>query len=295
MVFAKQEHSLGIRQACKLFTLSTSVYYYRKKTKSEDGVIRQKLTDLFEVHRRWGFWMAFYYLRKRGHWWNHKRVYRVYTESKFNLRRKSKKRLPARIKQPLLQPLLANETWSMDFMEDRLQNSLKFRSFNVLDDFGRECLNITLGTSMTSKRVIRELTELISWRSTPNRIRVDNGPEFIAHAMKKWCEDMGIDLHFIQPGKPSQNGYVERFNRTYREEILDAYQFHDLEQANTFTQAWIDVYNHERPHKSLQYLTPVEFLEKRGNIHWPDPQNPCPPRMKDCNYDFKSLVLNVAD
>lgn len=160
---------------------------------------------------------------------------------KLNLRRKHKKRLPARVKEPLLQPIYPNVTWSMDFMEDTLSNGNRFRVFNVIDDFNREALNITLGTSITSKRVIRELEKLIEWRGIPQRLRVDNGPEFIARALQQWCDDekRKIDLKYIQKGKPSQNGYVERFNRTFREDVLDEYSFEFLADAQAFSSACV--------------------------------------------------------
>ena len=130
-----------------------------------------------------------------------------------------------RIKEPLLQPLLPNVTWSMDFVHDGLINGRPFRSFNVIDDFNREALNITLDTSLTSQRVIRELEKLIDWRGKPEKLRVDNGPEFIAQALENWALENNIELKFIQKGKPHQNGYIERFNRSYREEVLDAFAF----------------------------------------------------------------------
>lgn len=183
---------------------------------------------------------------------------------KLNLRRKHKRRLPARILEPLAQPIAPNMTWSMDFMHDGLIGGKAFRSFNIIDDFNREVLNITLDTSLTSHRIIRELDRLIEWRGKPAKLRVDNGPEFISAAMELWTEKRKLTLKFIQKGKPHQNGYIERFNRTYREEILDNYAFNSLAQARMMTQAWIWVYNNERPHSSLGYMTPRGFLLKHG-------------------------------
>ena len=181
---------------------------------------------------------------------------------KLNMRRKHKKRLPARILEPLIQPVRPNETWSMDFMHDGLINGKTFRSFNVIDDFNREVLNITIDTSLTSLRIIRELNKLIEWRGKPAKLRMDNGPEYVSQAMEDWAVSNGIALTFIQPGKPHQNGYIERFNRTYRQEVLDNYAFENLSQARIMTQAWMWVYNNERPHSSLGYLPPRGFLLK---------------------------------
>jgi putative transposase len=216
-----------------------------------------------ELHSRWGFWMMHHRLRALNYTWNHKRVYRVYTEMGLNLRRKHKKRLPQRIQEPLLQPLQPNITWSMDFVHDGLLNGIKFRSFNIIDDFNREALNITLDTSITSKRVIRQLEQLIAWRGKPEQLRVDNGPEFIAEAMETWAKSKEIDLKFIQKGKPHQNGYVERFNRSYREEVLDVFSFNRLKEAQLLSNAWVWMYNNERPHSSLGYKTPVAFMQER--------------------------------
>ena len=149
----------------------------------------------------------------------------LHADEKLNIRRKYKRRLPARVKEPLLQPIAPNVTWSMDFMHDGLIDGKRFRSFNVIDDYNREVLNITIEKGMPSKRVIGELDRLIEWRGVPERIRVNNGPEFLSHTMQRWCKEKEIELKFIQKGKPNQNGYVERFNRTFREEVLGAFNF----------------------------------------------------------------------
>jgi putative transposase len=221
---------------------------------------------------------------------NHKKVYRVYTQMKLNLRRKYKKRLPARIKQGLAQPLHHNYTWSMDFMHDGLDNGKSFRAFNVIDDFNREILNITIDTSLTSDRVVRELKQLVDWRGYPEVIRVDNGPEFIAQALEDWCSDK-INLQFIQKGKPQQNGYVERFNRTFREEVLDKFAFENLKEARIYSQAWMWMYNNERPHQSLMNLTPIAFLLKYGKLHHPHKAQTEFSTFQQGDYDWNSLVL----
>jgi len=280
---------MSLRQACLLFCLSTSVYYYQPKRNEEDETIRQQLRTLAGLHSTWGFWMMYHRLRKLSFQWNHKRVYRIYTEMKLNLRRKYKKRLPVREKEPLVYPIGPNITWSMDFMHDGLISGKPFRSFNVIDDFNREALNLTLASSLTSKRVIRELSRLIDWRGKPERIRVDNGPEFVAEALRTFCESRGIELFFIQKGKPNQNGLVERFNRTFREEVLDQYLFDSIPQAQVFAQAWMWVYNTERPHSSLLYHTPNDFLLKYGKI----PEG-FPTFQQDINMNWNYIVQNVA-
>jgi putative transposase len=176
-----------------------SVIRYKPKPK-DDEPLRQELRQMADLHSRWGFWMMFYRLRALNYSDNHKRVYRIYTEMKLNLRRKYKKRLPLRIQQPLLQPLHHNLTWSMDFVHDGLFQGKPFRAFNVIDDFNREVLTISIDTSLTSLRVIRELDKLIEWRGKPERLRADNGPEFIAQAMEDWSKEHHIELTFIQKG-----------------------------------------------------------------------------------------------
>ena len=174
-----------------------------------------------------------------------------------------------------------------DFMHDGLIQGRKFRSFNVIDDYNREALNLTIDTSISSKRVIRELGKLIVWRGKPDNLRVDNGPEFIAKALASWCEENKIMLKFIQKGKPTQNAYVERFNRTFRQEVLDSYAFDSLSQARKLSSAWMWMYNNERPHSSLKYMTPRQFLLKYGKL------SEFPTLQQDSNYNWKSLITNV--
>lgn len=284
-----QEHKLSLRQACKLLSISFSVYSYKTK-RTGDFEVMEALRELAELHSSWGFWMMYHRLRNCNHRWNHKKVYRIYTMMKLNRRRKFKKRLPARVREPLSYPIGPNITWSIDFMHDGLINGKTFRSFNVLDDFNREALNITIDTSLTSRRVIRELDKLIDWRGKPEKIRVDNGPEFVAEAMREWTEKREIELKFIQKGKPYQNGLIERFNRTYREEVLDKFAFDSLRQTQLLTNAWMWIYNNERPHSGLQYYTPAAFLLKYGKL-----EKEFPTFQQDCNNEWKSLVLNATN
>jgi len=194
--------------------------------------------------------------------WNHKRVYRIYTDMRLNLRNKRKKRLPVRIKAPLLCPIGPNITWSLDFMHDTLASGKTIRTLNVIDDFSREALSITVDTSLPAQRVIRELEKLLEWRGTPEKIRSDNGPEFIAECIRGWCGQHNIQWEFIQPGKPTQNSLIERFNRTLRQDVLDSYMFDSLSDIRKYADAWAWMYNNERPHSSLGQLTPTEFLPR---------------------------------
>ena len=293
--FSREEVKLSLRQACILFCISTSVFYYRPKRNNQDDLIIQELSALADLNKTWGFWLMFHRLRKLNYSWNHKSVYRVYKMMRLNLRNKRKKRLPARVKEPLLRPINHNITWSIDFMQDALQNGKKVRSLNILDDFNREILAIAVDTSLPSARVVRELENLIEWRGKPERIRVDNGPEFIANALKDWCRKHSIELSYILPGKPTQNSLIERFNRTFRQEVLDCFMFSTIKQFKIFSQAWMWMYNNERPHASLGYLTPHEFLLKYEKINKQNTKEFPTFQQDNCsNNQWKSLVLNVA-
>jgi putative transposase len=257
-----KDQQCSISKACKMVQLPRSSYQYKKKPK-DDSEIQDALTEVVSKHPAIGFWQSYHRLRNRGKKWNHKRVRRIYTEMKLNVRRRAKKRLPARVKQPLVIPGAPNQTWSIDFMSDALVDGRKFRLFNVPDDYNRESLAIEVDTSLPSLRVQRVLNNLINQRGKPINIRVDNGPEFISHTLQQWCEDNNINLQFIQPGKPMQNAYIERKNGSIRRELLNTYIFYSLAEVRIMTEEWRYDYNHERPHKALGYLSPVRYAELR--------------------------------
>jgi len=179
-----------------------------------------------------------------------------------NIKRKRKRRIPDRVKEPLTLPINTNIIWSMDFMQDSFVSGRSFRTLNVIDDFNRECLWIVPDVSIASQRVTRELDQLIEYRGKPEWIRVDNGPEFTSTHFQGWCNKNDIKIRYIQPGKPVQNSFIERFNRSYRQEILNAYLFSSLEQVKILTEEWMQHYNYKRPHEALEDLTPIEFSAK---------------------------------
>ena len=209
---------------------------------------------------------------------------------RLNLRSKRKKRLPSREPKVLLWPIRPNITWSLDFMHDTLENGKTIRTLNIIDDFNREALAIKVDHNMPSSRVIKELDRLIQWRGKPMAIRSDNGPEFISNAMDEWCKKQGIEWKYTQPGKPTQNSFIERFNRTFRQDVLDAYMFDNLKTANKYANAWAWMYNNERPHSALMNMTPNDFLLKYGKGN----NFPVLQRDHGDNYNWNSLVLNVA-
>jgi len=253
------EHGISIRQGCRAVALSRSTYRYEGKEKQDEAII-DELNQLITDHPSIGFWQSYHRLRRAGKVWNHKRVYRVYTGLGLNIRRRAKKRLPARVKQQLFQPEGPNEVWSLDFVHDSLWNGRTFRMLNVIDDYNREVLRIETDTSLPALRVIRALEELKESRGLPNMIRVDNGPEFISRKFDVWCKENKITLAFIQPGKPTQNAYVERLNGSIRRELLNAYVFRTLDDVRERARVWQNDYNHKRPHKALGYRAPVDLL-----------------------------------
>jgi putative transposase len=259
-------HGLPVTRACDGAGLSRSAWYRPLKNRLEyDRPVIDALQALSEAKPGLGFWKLFRRLRRQGHAWNHKRVHRVYCELKLNIRRRAKKRVPTRDPQPLMVPLAPNQVWSADFMSDALYGGTRFRTFNVLDDFNREILVIEIDTSLTSARLIRVFEQLEAERGLPDMLRTDNGPEFLGEAFTQWCEKRGVFIDYIEPGKPNQNAYIERFNRSYRNEVLDTWLFRNLDEVREITWNWMLEYNEERDHDSLGGLTPAEALE-RANV-----------------------------
>lgn len=220
---------LSIRQACAAFAISQTCYRYQPLLSSENAEIADWLIRLTHNQRAWGFGLCFMYLRNvKNYGWNHKRVYRIYRNLELNLRIKPHKRLVRETPEPLAVPTSPNDMWSMDFMHDQLSDGRSVRLFNVLDDFNREGLGIDVDFSLPAERVIRSLNQIIEWRGQPRAIRCDNGPELISAKLMAWAAQRGILIAHIQPGKPQQNAYVERYNRTVRHEWLGQYLFTDL-------------------------------------------------------------------
>jgi putative transposase len=252
------ERKVSIRIACRAMRISERCYRYKAKLSSENEVVADWLLRLTTAHRRWGFGLCFQYLRNvKGFCWNHKRVYRIYRELELNLRIKPRKRIQRDKPDALDVPVAPNITWSMDFMSDNLTDGRSFRTFNVIDDFNREGLAIDVDFSLPSARVIRSLEQIIEQRGKPKMIRCDNGPEYISAEMEDWADHMEIDLAYIQPGKPTQNAYVERFNRTVRHEWLELVNFESIQQAQLLATQWLWTYNNERPNSAIGGIPPA--------------------------------------
>lgn len=258
---AVQTRGMTVHVACAAFAISQTCYRYQAKLTDENADIVDWLLRLTSTYRNWGFGLCFLYLRNvKGFAWNHKRVYRLYRELELNLRIKPKKRLVREKPEPLKVPIAINEVWSMDFMHDQLADGRRFRLFNVIDDYNREGLGIEIDFSLPAERVIRALEQIIEWRGKPKVLRCDNGPEYISHQLLIWASQQEIEVAYIQPGKPQQNAFIERYNRTVRYDWLNQYLFDSLTEVQEFATAWLWTYNHERPHRAIGGVTPIQKL-----------------------------------
>ncbi len=188
---------------------------------ARDAEVIAALQAIVAEEQRWGFWKCHDRLRAQGYGWNHKRIWRVYCQLRLNLPRRTKRRVPQRERQPLLVEPRMNAVWALDFMRDTLYSGRVFRTLNVIDEANRGALGIDVAVSIPATRVIAFLSQMIDLHGRPSAIRCDNGPELTSQAFTDWCKEQDIELRFIQPGKPDQNAYIERFNRTYREEVLE--------------------------------------------------------------------------
>ena len=250
---------LSIVKSCRCVGLSRSGYYRVPDDWTvRDAEIIAALTAIVEERPSRGFWKCRKQLKRQGYPWNHKRIYRVYKRMNLHLRRPTKKRLPKRQRAALYVPSMPDTVWSADFVSDALQTGKRFRTFNVTDDFNREVIHIEVDTSITSARLVRIFEQLRDQHGLPQVLRTDNGPEFLGEVFTAWAKDAGMAIQYIQPGKPNQNAYIERFNRTYREELLDQYLFTSLDHVREATYWWMIEYNEQRPHDSLADMTPLE-------------------------------------
>jgi putative transposase len=223
------KYSASLSSACKIFKISRQGYQY--KSKVTDDEYRLILEDLAKQYPRYGYWKLYYLMRNQGHIVNHKRIYRLYKELKLQMRRKYKKRLVEMKSAQIDKPERQNQTWSIDFMTDTLVSSRRFRTLNIIDDFSREAVAIEVAKSITGLRLTRMLDKAAGINGYPKNIRCDNGPELRSKALSEWVKKNNVNILFIQPGKPTQNAIIERFNGTYRREILNAYLFKSIAQV----------------------------------------------------------------
>ena len=260
------ESGLSICRACELTDIGRSTYYREPLDwRVADAAVIDAINEQLKKSPRAGFWKCFKRMRLKGYPFNHKRVYRVYCRMGLNLRRRTKRALPKRIATPLEVSMLPNKQWALDFMHDSLYCGKRFRTLNVIDEGTRECLAIEVDSCLPAARVVRVLEQLKHDRGLPDQIRVDNGPELISAAFYDWCDENNIEVVYIQPGKPQQNGFVERFNGSFRREFLDVYLFESLSQVREMAWLWRLDYNEERPHESLGDIPPAIYRQQVEN------------------------------
>ena len=229
---------------------------------AEPSGLRERLLTLAAERRRFGYRRLWVLLRREGFEVNHKRVYRLYREEGLAVRRRKRKRIASVVRVPRQAPERPNQRWSMDFVSDALANGRRIRVLTVIDDFTRESLATEVDTSLPGMRVPRVLDRLADERGLLEVITVDNGPEFAGKTLDAWAYAHGVRLHFIDPGKPVQNAFIESFNGRLRDECLNEHWFMSLPAARTIIEAWRDDYNTVRPHSALGNQTPAEFAEQ---------------------------------
>lgn len=257
----RENFGLSARRACRLIGLSrNTLRYERGPDKDED--IRRRLKELAEQRRRSGCQLFHGILQREGLVKNHKRTERIYKEEGLSLtiRRRKKRASCARVNIPRAQK--RNELWAMDFMHDSMGQGRKLRVLPIIDTYTKECHRIEVDRSIGGRRVTEVLSEVASMQGLPENIVVDNGPEFISNAMDEWAYMREVKLHFIRPGKPVDNAFMESFNARLREECLNLNWFRSVEHARRVIEEWRVDYNETRPHSSLDFLTPKEFAEK---------------------------------
>ena len=249
------------RRACGLLLAVRGTCRYAAVARPANDELREKLRELAMVRRRFGYRRLHALLRRDGYEVNHKRVYRLYVEERLWVRKRSRKRRIALPRAPMLVPTAANQAWSIDFVSDALASGRRFRGLTIVDDYSREAPAIEVDTSLGGKRVGRVLDRLKDERGLPQQIRSDNGPEFISRVVEQWAYENGVEWHFIEPGRPTENAYIESFNGKFRDECLNENWFLDLAEARQKIEEWRQDYNQARPHSSLGYRTPEEFAK----------------------------------
>ena len=259
-------YAFSQRRACGLIRLNRSSFAYTSRKRPDDQTL-DRLRELAGQRPRYGYRRLHILIIREGHVLNHKRLYRLYREDGLAVRRRRRKRIAASARQPMAVPTGVNERWSMDFMADALADGRSFRTFNVVDDFSRECLAIEVDTSLPGLRIVRVLERIVQERrALPSVIVIDNGPEFTGKVLDAWAYRRGVQLSFIRPGKPVENAFIESFNGRFRDECLNEHWFTGLNDARFTIEAWRRDYNHIRPHSSLGGLTPVEFARQAAGL-----------------------------
>jgi putative transposase len=255
-------HGLSQRRACRLVGIGHSTLRYERRRASDEAV-RKRLRELAAQRRRFGYRRLGWLLAREGHSMNHKKVYRLYREERLMVRRRGGRKRALGSRTPMMVPAGINQRWSLDFVSDTLADGRRFRILCVLDDFSRECLAAVVDTSLSGVRVVRELELVVNQRGWPHTIVSDNGTELTSNAVLHWAAER-VSWHYIQPGKPVQNAFIESFNSKLRDECLNEHFFFGLAEARHLIEAWRQDYNQLRPHSSLGALAPVEYASRQG-------------------------------
>lgn len=254
-------HGVSQRRACQVLTVDRSSVRYQH-VRPDDAEARTAMKSVAAERRRFGYRRIHIMLRRQGIVMNLKKLRRLYREERLQVRRRGGRKRALGTRRPLLVPDAVNRRWSLDFVSDALTDGRRLRVLAIVDDFSRECLALVADTSLSGLRVVRELDAIITQRGRPDMVVSDNGTELTSMAILAWCQRTGIEWHYIAPGKPMQNGFVESFNGRFRDELLNEALFSSLRDAREQIRAWKDDYNHHRPHSGLGNVPPVEFAEK---------------------------------
>ena len=266
MNWAIEQKDYSQRRACGLVGLEPKTYRYASK-RPDDTPIRQRLKELALERRRFGYRRLHILLRREGIMLNWKKLYRLYREERLMVRKRGGRKRALGTRAPMAIPQGSNQRWSLDFVSDALTCSRRFRILTVVDDFTRECLALVADNSLSGLRVARELDRLVEMRGRPCMIVSDNGTELTSRAMLGWQQDHRVEWHYIAPGKPTQNGFVESFNGRLRDECLNEHLFTSLPEVRRIIEEWRIDYNTRRPHSSLDGLTPTEFATRPQQGH----------------------------
>lgn len=255
-----QVHDVSERRACQALKIDRSMVRYRSR-RADDGALRLRIRELAAERRRFGYRRLHFLLTKEGLVMNQKRFRRLYREEGLAVRKRGGRKRALGLRAPLALPSGPNERWSLDFVSDSFTSGRRFRILAIVDDCTRECLGLVADTSLSGARVARELDAVIAWRGKPRTCVSDNGTELTSMAILAWSKATGIDWHYIAPGKPQQNAFVESFNGRLRDECLNEQAFSSLAEARAVLAAWRDDYNRVRPHSALANRTPEEFRD----------------------------------
>jgi putative transposase len=251
-------HGMSERRACKATGFCRMTVRYRT-TRVDDASLRERMKAIARERRRFGYRRLHVLLRREGFQVNHKRLFRLYREERLTVRRRGGRKRAIGTRAPMMIPLRPNERWSLDFVADQMTDGRRFRILAIVDDCTRECLALVADTSLSGVRVARELDRLLAVRGRPKMIVSDNGSELTSNAILAWAEATRIEWHYIAPGKPMQNGFIESFNGRLRDELLNETLFSSLGQAKAALARWQLDYNTARPHSKLGWQTPTAF------------------------------------